>query len=106
MKYEPARLIIETTANQPSVLVVSEMWYPGWVATLDGIPTAIHATNFLLRGVVLPTGVHRIEMRYTAPAARAGAIISILSLLLVIAIAIVEIRRQRKPATANHPNNP
>ena len=106
VKYEPARLIIETTANQPSVLVVSEMWYPGWVAKVDGIPTTIHATNFLLRGVVLPTGVHRIEMRYTAPAARAGAIISILSLLLVIAIAIVEIRRQRKPATANHPNNP
>ncbi len=96
VKYEPARLIIETTANQPSVLVVSEMWYPGWVATLDGIPTPIHATNFLLRGVVLPPGVHRIEMRYTAPAARVGAMISIFTLLLVIALAIVDIRRQRR----------
>ena len=101
VKYEPARLIIETTANQPSVLVVSEMWYPGWVATLDGIPATIHATNFLLRGVVLPAGVHRVEMRYTAPAARAGAIISILTLLLVITLAIVEIRRQRQPDTDN-----
>ena len=96
VKYEPARQIIETTANQPTVLVVSEMWYPGWIATLDGIPTTIHATNFLLRGVVVPPGVHRIEMRYTAPAARAGAMISIFTLLLVIALAIVDIRRQRR----------
>jgi len=34
--YEPNRLVLETKTEQPAVLVVSEMNYPGWVATIDG----------------------------------------------------------------------
>lgn len=86
--YEPNRLVLETKADQPAVLVVSEMHYPGWVAMLDGVKTSIHNTNFLLRGVVTPAGLHRVEMRYRAPGARNGAIISLFTLLLIGALAV------------------
>ena len=79
--YEPNRLVIETRAAQPAVLVVSEMFYPGWEATIDDRPARIHLTNFLLRGVYVPAGEHRVEMRYRAPAARNGAIISACTLV-------------------------
>jgi len=66
----------------PTVLVVSEIFYPGWEAKIDGNPATIMVTDYLLRGVALPAGNHVVEMRYTAPQARKGAIISIISLVI------------------------
>jgi hypothetical protein len=86
--YEPNRLVVETRAAQPTALVVAEIFYPGWEATIDGAPARIHLTNFIMRGVALPAGAHRVEMRYHAPAARNGAIISVLTILLLIALAL------------------
>ncbi|MBP6821363.1 MAG: YfhO family protein [Acidobacteria bacterium] len=83
VSYEASRLVIETNADKPAVLVVSERHYPGWVATLDGVKTPIHQTDFLLRGVVVPAGKHTVEMSYRAPQARNGAIISLLTLGLI-----------------------
>jgi len=64
------------------------MNYPGCEATVDGAPVAIYTTDYLLRGVIVPGGTHRIEMRYAAPAARSGALISLLSLLVLGGIAV------------------
>lgn len=85
MNYEPNQLVIETNTHKQSVLVISEINYPGWEATTDGWPTTIFTTNYLLRGVIVPEGKHRVEMHYTAPAARRGAIISLLTLLTLMA---------------------
>jgi hypothetical protein len=87
VSYEPNRLLIETEATTPVVLVVSEINYPGWVATIDAQPAPIMPTDYLLRGVALPAGKHRVEMHYTAPGARTGAIISVCTLLLLGALA-------------------
>ncbi len=92
--YEPNWLAVETSAPTPTVLVVSEIFYPGWKATVDEQPARILLTDYLLRGVALPAGAHRVEMRYTAPAARNGAIISALTLLLLGALFVYE-RRAR-----------
>jgi uncharacterized membrane protein YfhO len=71
------------------VLVASEIHYPGWEATVDGQRADLYAADYLLRGLVLPAGAHRVEMRYTASAARTGAFISLACLLLVAALAAV-----------------
>jgi len=74
-------LAIETVADKSAVLVASEVNYPGWEATIDGRPAEILTADYLLRGVIVPEGRHRVEMRYTAPAARHGAIITTFTLL-------------------------
>lgn len=80
-QYEASSIAIETNSDQPALLVVSELHYPGWVAMLDGQKTPLHQANYLLRGVFVPAGRHRVEMNYKAPAARNGAIVSLLTLL-------------------------
>ncbi|HYO99314.1 MAG TPA: YfhO family protein [Pyrinomonadaceae bacterium] len=92
VEYQANRLVIETRASQAAVLVVSEIVYPGWEARVDGERARIDATNYLLRGVLVPAGVHRVEMRYTAPAARVGALISACALLLLCGLAIYDWR--------------
>jgi hypothetical protein len=91
--YEPGHILIDTDASTPTVLVVSETFYPGWVATVDGQPAPILLTDYLLRGVALDAGRHRVEMRYTAPAARTGALISGATLLLIGGLFIYDRRR-------------
>jgi hypothetical protein len=93
--YEPNRLVIETSAPTATVLVVSEIFYPGWEATVDGQRAQIHLADYLLRGIALPSGQHRVEMRYTAPAARNGAVISALTLCLLAGLVDYARRQQR-----------
>lgn len=88
VQYEPTHLALETNAPTATVAVISELFYPGWTATVDGVAQPVYLTNFLLRGVAVPAGRHRIEMQYRAPAARNGALISLCTLLLIILLSV------------------
>lgn len=79
--YEPNRLVLETKAERPRFLVLSEISYPGWVATIDGQPATVFTADYLLRGLAIPAGQHQVELCYQAPGARKGALISLLTLL-------------------------
>ncbi len=83
--YAANRLTIETEADAPALLTLSERYAPGWRATLDGQPVPILLANYLLRGVTVPAGKHRVEMHYAAPAARRGLWISLGALLVFLA---------------------
>ncbi|HEV7905014.1 MAG TPA: YfhO family protein, partial [Pyrinomonadaceae bacterium] len=98
VQYRPTRLTLETNAKTATVAVISEIFYPGWEATVDGVAQPIYLTNFLLRGVAVPAGQHRIEMRYRAPAARIGALISLCTLLLIILLSVFARRARRAHA--------
>jgi hypothetical protein len=93
VSYEPARLVIETSAPTATVLVLSEMFHPGWEATVDGRAKRILLTDYLLRGVALEPGQHRVEMTYTAPAARMGALVSAGTLLFLGGLFVYARRR-------------
>ena len=70
--YEPERVVLTTRGSEPGVVVLTDAWFPGWEATLDGSPVRVRRANFALRGVVVPAGEHRIEMRYRPQPLRAG----------------------------------
>ena len=90
----PGHLSFETSADSQSVLVVSEINYPGWEATVDGTRVPVYTADFLLRGVEVPPGTHHVEMSYTAPGARSGAIISALALCATGGLGIYSRRRR------------
>ena len=81
--FESNSLTIRTSCESYSILVVSEMNYPGWEATIDDRKLAIQTADYLLRGIAVPAGEHVVEMRYAAPFAQRGAIVSICTLALL-----------------------
>jgi hypothetical protein len=95
VSYAADRIAIETRADKPSVLVVSEIFYPGWEATVDGRAVPVRLTDYLLRGVYVEAGSHRVEMRYRSPALRYGALISLFTLLLLALLGAFSVRRKR-----------
>ncbi|HZH32339.1 MAG TPA: YfhO family protein [Pyrinomonadaceae bacterium] len=98
--YEATRVVVETSAPTATLLVLSEVNYPGWEARVDGAAVPIYATNYLLRGVYVPAGEHRVEMRYRAPAARNGAFISASTLIGLCLLSMFDWRARRRGARA------
>jgi uncharacterized membrane protein YfhO len=64
--------------------------------TVDGRPASIERVDYLLRGVLVPAGAHRVEFRYQPATFRAGWIISLLGLVAVLVAAVIGVRRRRR----------
>jgi hypothetical protein len=87
-------IIVDTHSDKPSFLVVSESYFPGWKATVDGKGTPIYQTDYVLLGVAVPAGSHRIEMHYLAPGAALGSLISLATLCVLLGMGLYTWRRR------------
>lgn len=71
--YEPgSRIRIAARMSCRGFVTLSDTWYPGWQATLDGTPVTIHEAYGCLRGVVVGAGEHVLEYRYQPTLLYAG----------------------------------
>ena len=70
-------LSIAVQTDIPGLLVLSELWYPGWRATVNGEATTIVRTNMALRGVPIPAGDHVVEVWFAPDSWRAGLLSAI-----------------------------
>ncbi|MDP2883962.1 MAG: YfhO family protein [Ignavibacteria bacterium] len=65
VRYGIQDLEIKTTTTGNNLLFLSETYYPvGWKAFIDGKETPIYRVNYLFRAVVVPPGVHKLEMKF------------------------------------------
>lgn len=78
---------------QDQFLCVAVPYANGWHAKIDGEETPIYPANDLFMGIEVPRGEHKIELYYETPYSKAGALISIISLLLLIFF-IVKLKRK------------
>jgi hypothetical protein len=60
----PGRLVLDVSSSADGLLVVSQPHYPGWRAQLDGQPVPILRVDYLLQGISMPAGAHRVELSY------------------------------------------
>lgn len=66
-KYHPMNMEYASESSEKQFAVFSEVYYPiGWTAYIDNKEVEIHKVNYLLRGIEIPKGKHKIEMRYSS----------------------------------------
>jgi hypothetical protein len=94
-KYEPQRIELETRNSQSGFLILSEVYYRGWDARVDGIKVPVERVNYTLRGIPVPPGTHQVEFSFRAPSFRNGAIYSALGVVLLLAGTIISSRKKR-----------
>jgi hypothetical protein len=77
---------VQTVDNEPALLVLSDAYYPGWQATIDGIDTPIYATNHLFRGVFVPSGEHDVTFVYRPQSWQRGLWTSLVGLVILVVL--------------------
>ena len=82
-QFNSVNLEVETPAA--GLLVMSDAYYPGWQAQLDGQLVPIYKTNAVMRGVFVPTGVHHIRFQFDPPILHVAEVLAALSILLAVA---------------------
>ncbi len=81
------KIAVDLESEGEGLLVVNDSFFPGWQAEVDGVPTTILRVNGRVRGVKVPSGSHRVTMRYRPDSFRIGLLISLASLIVVLPVA-------------------
>lgn len=87
--YRPGAFTVKLSAPAPagSALVVSENFYPGWTATIDGQRAPVYRTDYVLMGVPLPAGATSVEFRFINATYPKGRTVTFAAILLSLLLA-------------------
>jgi hypothetical protein len=95
--YEPGRISLELSRPAPagSAMVVSENYFPGWTAKVDGQPAPVGRVDYTLIGVQLPSGGRKVDLTFDDPAYERGKVITIIALVLTALMIGAGVYRER-----------
>lgn len=93
---DAVHLQLDVDLPADGLLVLGEVYYPGWHTTVDGRAVPTLRANLALRAVRIPAGQHRVEMVYRPWTVPAGIIVSALALVGALAIVVVSMRKSRR----------
>lgn len=91
VEYSPTKVAIEARSQRSAFLVLTDTYYPGWRAYVDGKEVQIYRANYVFRAVHLEAGVHKIEFVYRPVSFKIGLVITVLSLC---GVAVITVREQ------------
>lgn len=92
VRNSPNSISIECTSKKPSMLVVTDLYYPGWTAKVDGVSTPVYAANYAFRGVALSPGRHVIDMQFSPLSFYIGVGVALSVVALIIGFVLFRIR--------------
>ena len=100
--YEPNQLSYTVNSQTGGVLVFSEIFYPGWSATIDGQTAELGRVNYVLRALHVDAGQHQVQLSFFPQTVRTTETVAYVSLvvmlLLVLAAIALGLKKRRKTA--------
>ena len=99
-QYKPNNLTYEVKSGKGGVIVFSEIYYPGWTATVDGQPVELGRVNYILRAIHVKPGIHKVVLDFHPQSLKNTEMVAyvayaVLVLLIIIGI-VVEWKRNKK----------
>ena len=102
--YKPNELVYTSKSSKGGLAVFSEIYFPGWTATIDGKDAVIGRVNYVLRALQVPAGNHEIIFRYDPKVIKTTdtiAYIAIFATYLALIAALIYGRGKKNEETAN-----
>ncbi len=96
ISYEANNVLIKTSNSDASILILTDVYYPGWKAFIDGTETKIYRADGLVKAIFVPEGEHTIEFVYLPESYNTGITISIITVLILVAIYFVSRNKYRR----------
>lgn len=91
VRHRSTEVQIRTNSSRNAVLFLSDSYYPGWKALVDGRPSQVYRANYLFRAVLVPEGEHEVQFRFEPDSFALGTDISLFTLwgLLILWFGLV-----------------
>ncbi|GFO56567.1 membrane protein [Geomonas sp. Red276] len=97
-RYDPTQIEVNAAVQTNSVLVLGEKYYKGWHAYVDGKKAEIYPVDYVLRGVYLPPGQHKVEFIFDPTPFKVGKYLTLASFLIFAAALVREYLLRRRQA--------
>ena len=97
--YEPNRLTYDVNTGKGGILVFSEIYYPGWTATVDGQAVELGRVNYILRAIHIQPGQHQVELAFFPKSVNMTETIAYIAfailLLILVYVIISQLKRKK-----------
>ncbi|HVA23750.1 MAG TPA: YfhO family protein [Chloroflexota bacterium] len=94
--FRPEHITVRTTSARAGFLVLTQSYYPGWEATVDGVPAHLMAADLLFQAVHVPAGQHTVQFTFKPRSVQIGEAISFAALgVCLVGLILVWIGRRR-----------
>jgi hypothetical protein len=102
------RVALKAKNEAPSLLVLADVYYPDWKATVDGRPVEVLRANHIVRALALPAGEHDIEFAYDTSLIVRSLIVSATTigaaLVVLIGCVVAYARKGKRGSSGHHPH--
>ncbi|MDG3003201.1 YfhO family protein [Paludisphaera mucosa] len=88
-----SRVELSVSLDVPGIVVLADVFYPGWTLTIDGKPAPVYRVNRMMRGAAVEAGTHKLVYKYEPRSFRLGLMLSIAGLLAAFGFALHAFRR-------------
>jgi hypothetical protein len=89
VSHKPNRIRLKAELKHAGFIVASEVYYPGWIAEMDGRPVPLLEADYILRAIPVPAGSHDITLYFRSRSFSWGLALSILTLVGLVAVWLV-----------------
>ena len=96
VSYKPDEIIIKTSSEERKLLFLSDNFYPGWKAKVDGVETEILRANYTFRAVPLIPGEHEVVFYFDSDTFKIGVLISLIGIMSLSLMLLCLIYFQRR----------
>ena len=96
----PQETVLEVNLESPGLVILADVYYPGWQLTIDEIPAPIYRVNGAMRGAGVSAGHHRLVYTFRPLSVRLGAFVSIAGLATLGVLCLLCARSPLDPLLA------
>ena len=94
--YTPGYIKLSCTTSQPGLFFISDTYFPGWHARVDGKETKIIRTDYAFQGLWLTQGTHTIELNYDPASFKYGVLLSIIGIISLVGFYLILFRKREQ----------
>lgn len=103
VSYAPKDLVFNASAEAPCVMLLNDRYGPDWHVLVDGHPETVLRCNYLMRGVFLTPGSHRVEFRFQPPIGPLYVSLAAIALCLAL-VGVVVVHSLQDPNASAKPS--
>ena len=101
-QYKPNNLTYEVKSNKGGVIVFSEIYYPGWTATVDGQPAELGRVNYILRALNVKAGSHKVVLDFHPTSLKETETVAYIGYVVLLALLLLGVGIEWKKNIKQH----